>query len=633
MLRRILIVITFLLTAKAAGAAEPKWESHGPYGGLSFGITVDETAPDRVLVKTSRGHVLTTDGGKSWRHVNRPDFRNRWRPIALVRGTLWCEDGGVVHRSVDGKKWDVDGVVSGAVMAFAADGDTLWAIALHVGRDRSATLRMVRREDLGWAVVATFPIPIKPPFRPVARLAVIPGKPAVMRAFVTQFDESNTTLAIGSDDGGRTFTTWGFAPRLWDVVPVPADGPGLVGVSLHHRSGPDGPYVSVDGGRTWKRATEDPRARSLRSIAADGGGRVLLGTTESGILVTNPAFEKIAARGKGLVNENVSSLAFDPGNPSRIWAGTQCGMFRSDDGAKTFAWASRGFEGCQFTGLALGAEGRVLAFEYHQGLRVSEDGGRNWKPVDLAWKKRFGRPYSMVAGGRTIAVSTGDGNDWRITISRDGGKTWSMMRFPGGVKPTGIHPDGAVYASKQGGLLLRAVRGLDFVAFGPKHPKVGPDIHRVLPTADGKKLFLLGELGAVIVSATSGAGDEAVIPPVNQSLLWPLAVLDSGDALYLADRKGRIFRRDPAVGAWESVLSNPGGLLGGVVSDPGRKDRRIALFLDGRVAVSEDRGRTWSTIQKPGGLFTMSDPVVGPDRRLYVTASGAVRTLDLSTLD
>jgi hypothetical protein len=308
-------------------------------------------------------------------------------------------------------------------------------------------------------------------------------------------------------------------------------------------------------------------------------------------------------------------------------------MFRSDDGGKTFAAASNGFSGCQFTGLALGLDGRVLAFEYHQGLRVSEDGGRTWKPMDLSWKKRYGRPYSMVGGGRTIAVSTGDGDDWRVTVTRDGGKTWSMTRFPGGVQPTGVHPDGSVYASRRGGLLLRSVEGVEFVPFGPKHPKIGPDIHRVWPTADGKRLLLLGGLGAVLVSAGSGAGDELVDPPVTGPLLWPLAILDSGDALYVPAPQWRVYRREPETGAWESVFADPGGALSGVVTDPGRKDRRIAVFTNGRVAVSEDRGRTWNTIQEPGPLFPASDAVVGADRRLHVSASGAVRTLDLSSLD
>ena len=42
------------------------------------------------------------------------------------------------------------------------------------------------------------------------------------------------------------------------------------------------------------------------------------------------------------------------------------------------------------------------------------------------------------ARGDTIAASTGSGaKDWRITISRDGGKTWSMRRWPGEIVATG----------------------------------------------------------------------------------------------------------------------------------------------------------------------------------------------------
>jgi len=122
------------------------------------------------------------------------------------------------------------------------------------------------------------------------------------------------------------------------------------------------------------------------------------------------------------------------------------------------------------------------------------------------------------------------------------------------------------------------------------------------------------------------------VPP-GGPFRWHAAALDTGDALYLPARDGRVYRMRWPDGAWEQVLAKIEADLVGIVTDPGRKDRRIAAFLDGRLEISKDGGRTWSPLGKPGRFADVDGIATGPDRRLHLAADGAVRTLDLATLD
>ena len=54
---------------------------------------------------------------------------------------------------------------------------------------------------------------------------------------------------------------------------------------------------------------------------------------------------------EGLYNENISALAADPADENILYAGTQCGLFKSRDGGKKWKWISEGIAGCQTTGL------------------------------------------------------------------------------------------------------------------------------------------------------------------------------------------------------------------------------------------------------------------------------------------
>jgi len=273
----------------------------------------------------------------------------------------------------------------------------------------------------------------------------------------------------------------------------------------------------------------------------------------------------------------------------------------------------------------------VLAFEFHQGPRRSGDGGRTWAPLDLEWRGRFGKVFGVVSRGDTIAASTGGGaSDWRITISRDSGKTWSMLRWPGQVVATGVGPNGEIFVTKRGGDLLRAVAGVQFGVFATGFERLGGEVHRVLPLAGGKRLLLLGPVGAATCDAADGKNLEMLDPPVTGTLHWPDAALDGGGALYVTAPTGRMYRRALPAGAWETVRTEDAQRLVGIVSDPGSKGRRIAAFANGLLLRSDDGGTKWRPLARFGACQAIG---IGTPRRLHVVADGAVRTLDLSKVE
>ncbi|MEN8150595.1 MAG: hypothetical protein ABFS86_12285 [Planctomycetota bacterium] len=627
---RILVTLLVLAVVAPAFAGPPDWECHGPWGGLALRISVDGSAPDRALAMTAHGYFLTTDAGESWRRVA-IEGAARPGPVALAGGRLVSSDGPVVSSSADGVEWKAEGSVNGHVIGFGGDGEgVLRAVVVSAGPKGHLLFRVMVQEDFGWATAARFTEKVDPRAWPVALIRSHPEHPKVLRVFVTNLDATDATIHYGSDNAGRTWQRWVSTPRFWDVVPLSGDGVRFAGLGLHPLRPPKGLFVTADGGRNWTAVSKEPEDMLLRSLAAAPGGRLLLGTVDRHLLDTTPALGDVKVLSNGLVNESVAAVAIHPADPKRVWVGTQCGLFRSDDGGKSFASTSKGLSAGQFTGLVC-AGGRMLAFEFHQGVRISADGARTWAPLDLAWRKRFGKVFGVVARGDVIAASTGDGaNDWRITISRDGGKTWSMRRSPEGIRATGIGPKGEVFVAKKGGTLLRVAQGVEFEGFAAGFTKLGGEVHRVRALAGGKRLLLLGAVAAATCSAADGKDLVLIDSPVGEPLSWPEAVLDAGNALYVTGRSRRMFRRVLPDGEWETVLAKGARGLVDVVSDPGAKDRRIAAFRTGLVLLSGDGGRTWKKMKR----FRSCDAIaVESSRRLHVVADGAVRSLDLSKFE
>ncbi|MFH1570887.1 MAG: choice-of-anchor D domain-containing protein [Gemmatimonadota bacterium] len=124
-----------------------------------------------------------------------------------------------------------------------------------------------------------------------------------------------------------------------------------------------------------------------------------------------------------LAGRNVLSLAVDPEDGDRLYAGTSTGLFVSDSGGG--AWSAVATAGSGILSLATGPEshGLVYAGTLGRGVYASDDGGATWRQSGLL---EAGIIYDLATtrlSARMVYAGTADG----LFASTDGGQKWSRV--------------------------------------------------------------------------------------------------------------------------------------------------------------------------------------------------------------
>ncbi|MDS1270869.1 hypothetical protein RIF23_11205 [Lipingzhangella sp. LS1_29] len=154
----------------------------------------------------------------------------------------------------------------------------------------------------------------------------------------------------------------------------PAPGSGLVD--------PLGFMVSEDSGRTWEvRSLEGEVDFHAMAVGADGAviygwDRQLYRSDDEGRTWHEEPAPELAQL------EGAATLAAHPEDADTVWAGTQAGLLRSEDGGA--AWEPL-FTGAPVTAVVYDSTqpDRLLAYSVADGLLESTDGGSEWD--ELGW--------------------------------------------------------------------------------------------------------------------------------------------------------------------------------------------------------------------------------------------------------
>jgi hypothetical protein len=186
---------------------------------------------------------------------------------------------------------------------------------------------------------------------------------------------------------------------------------------------------STDGGQTWQLVSTvlDPpvdfhamavsKSDSNTIIGFDSGGRGLFKTTDAG-----KTWDKFDYPGK-----YVTSLAISPSDPNVIFAGTNDGIYQSNDGAASWTQLNQ-YRGIGVMALAFDAEGNLYASTEESGLAKSSDLGKTWESinrppdnltatsiaVDSQNKIIYVAGFASPQGYQEVYRSTLDGRNWQL---------------------------------------------------------------------------------------------------------------------------------------------------------------------------------------------------------------------------
>jgi photosystem II stability/assembly factor-like uncharacterized protein len=542
-----------------------------------------------VAFDNLEGVFKTTDGGATWAGVggqHNADIDvlaiDPSRPDVLYSGSY----EGIKTSTDGGHHWSSLGFSEG-IRAIAVDpsdsrkvfagGDQLW-----------------RTTDAGttWTTVNTPGDGIS-----VSSITFDPKHPQVVYAAGTRFGRVRPGI-IKSSDGGSTWETLHAGLSRWAVLDsIVLDPLRPHTVYLAARGQLDttrhvaGVLKSSDAGHTWTSASVGLPRRGVRAIAAGvtAGDTVLLAGTRSGPFLSHDRGGRWFPENDGLRATVVRSLAVDPDDPSRVFAGLDAGgLYRSTDGTRSWERAGRGIpRDTTVAGIDIAPSDPQTVYALaNDVLYASLDGGRTWAkrsgPLLLGGSLRV----LVVSPSHSAVLYLGSGNTGRqILKSTDGGFHWAtaIAGLP--------YPVGSLVIDPAMPWILHA--GTAHGVFTTR--SAGGDWHR-----DGGP------------EAPSSAGPLAIDPE------QPATIYAVGGAFVFktTDRGKTWARYDPRTFGDVSLTS--------IAVDPGEPSLVYLgtdeYFAEGGLKRSGDGGMTWTWVE--GVPAPITRLAIGRDRVIHVGTSG-----------
>lgn len=439
----------------------------------------------------------------------------------------------------------------------------------------------------------------------VYSVAVAARQPALVLA---ASDDAGLLL---SRDAGATWQALPLPPKASSAAVAPSD-PAVIYATFFK----EGLRKSTDGGRSWRDLSQGfPKGVSLHEVAvspaspsdvyvigsdgwngrffwsADGGASWTTVASITPDLAANPTIPKDAQGHAGL--STPKNLAVNPLNPKELFIAANWRPCHSADGGRTLAERVRGADiSCVYD--VRFHKGRVYASAMDEGVLVSADDGRSWKPLwPLAYEPE-------IAGHHwRLAISDHNGVDrilstcspWdnskpnRVVLSENGGASYARL---GAGLPTANPHANTMWGTGYARALAADPRDPDTLYLGiDGDPTNGKDGGGVFKSTDGGKTW--AALAAQPGSRRMFFG-LAVDPTDSRRLYW--GACGSG---------GGLWRSEDGGASWQHVFKNDQWIfnvhvsLDGTVYCPGKNLWRSA-----------DHGKTWKAIT----AFKQSDRLV-----------------------
>jgi photosystem II stability/assembly factor-like uncharacterized protein len=420
----------------------------------------------------------------------------------------------------------------------------------------------------------------------------------------------------------------------------------------------DAVFKSIDGGRTWARASTGLPASRYASlaVAADGSGTLYAGTTADlpppgpnlrqryGVFKSSDGGQSWNPSNNFLFDSghfipDVIALGINPRNPADVLAGLSTGgIFRSIDGGTS--WRSTngaGVDGTGLSGIVFHPSDPLKVFAVGTGLFTSyesSDGGGTWAAF---------RPNGTISSAiafdplNALTVYSGSARGAGVLKSTDGGRNWIRANRglpedpPGAVLPVlslavSPAPSRELYAAVWGAGIFKTVDG------GTSWKSVGgslltPFVSQV--AAAGPSTLFCNPHGAGVWVTRDDAGTwSAVNDGLSESAVTRIAT-DPTDSLllYAASDGGGISKSTDGGNRWSPANSGlPEGHINGVVLSPSDSRVVFAYSLLKGVFKSVNGAASWHPAND--GLDLVVGTPLGPS--ILVATAFAVSPSDPS---
>ncbi|MEX2116212.1 MAG: YCF48-related protein [Bacteroidota bacterium] len=249
-----------------------------------------------------------------------------------------------------------------------------------------------------------------------------------IRTFYTEADERGVLWSAcgngvlrSADGGARWVITTGW--EMTEVLKVAVDPSNS---SIVYAATAYGIFKTMDDGKTWQEKHIGLPMPFTSDVVVDrSDGKRVFAATEEGVLFSNDAGEswKVA----GLKKFGVRTIAQDPSNAARLWAGTQDdGIFRTTDGGVTWKSVNNGLRHKTVYTIAVHPNNSAIVYlgTHGGGVYRTNNGAKKWEQCASG----LGNPdiHSLLVlktNPNIVFAGTLNGGLFRST---DSGKTWQF---------------------------------------------------------------------------------------------------------------------------------------------------------------------------------------------------------------
>ena len=632
-IRRHTLTIAALLLAARAAAQESAWISHGPTDvGLVLDLAVGDAA---AFAATPNGVFRSLDGGASWAQsglagesVSQVLARPGTVVVLAMRRIPPDFEAGYLYASRDqGKSWPP---VPGLPPLNVAGLDP-WHRSTGYAGGMDGSIWRTTDDATSWQRISTTPTGSSAQSFAFDSLAV----------YVQSFDEAGGGYKLyRSSDGGASWTA--VSPPL-PYVGAYAGGatPGVV-----YTAGEGSFCRSADSAATWTCSSVPPYpGRILQIPGGDPGAppRILV-VCQNGVYVSRD--EGLTwARAPGVLGTAGSTTAFaSDASGSLSLAGTDAGIFRSEDRGDSWTPSSAGLQASTISALALDPNEPSAVWTVGPGLFRSPDNGLSWAPVAGQGLPLY--PGFLVAD--PVHSSTLYAGGSAVYRSEDGGASWTSSPSPGDpyINALAVDPVSPqrVWEASYGGLF----RSDDGAQAWNSPAAVAQEVYTVLFDGRQPGTMYAGSYfdvepgfygypsgGSIFVSYDSGASWTKRARDLGSQVVAIATDPFHDGGLYAATYSAGVFRSADRGLTWQGPgLGLPlfPSVIFSLVADPVRSDR-MYVTTDSGVYRTIDGAQTWQLFSSGLGSLQARSLVISPDGKwLHAgTIGGGVFELDLET--
>jgi photosystem II stability/assembly factor-like uncharacterized protein len=618
-MRPALLALALLFSLPLCGQT---WQSLGPPGGDVRTMGHDPRQPGRLYLGTADGHVFGSgDAGAHWRLLGRVGSRLDGVVAAILvdprnsqtlYAAMWTQDpsaGGGVFRSDDGgTTWRESGLIGQAVRALAqapSDPDVLVAGTLggvfrsndagdtwrRISPDADVELRNLdsvavdpRRSDTIY--VGTFHLPWRSSdggrsWTPIP--AGMIDDSDVMSILVDRSDPQRVYASAcsgiyRSENGADLWQKVQgipFSARRTNVIAQDSLHPGSIFAGTT-----EGLWKSDNAGSAWRRMTPADWVINAVDLPAGHPGRVVLGTEELGVMVSDDGGEHFRSSNDGFNHRQIAEVAVDPNRPGRILAVLSHAsepVLATDDGGQSWAPLGSGLAAHQIKRIFASPDGWWVALEAGGLMRYdARDGAwvRAGTPVGAA-----DRPLEAATPARREPRSPGAASATPALDFVVNDIAFAAMRW---------------FAATESGLFVSEDRGVHWQPL-PLGPAANLPVASVRASADGRSLWVVSLRGLVFSSDGGIHWTWHDLPlAAGGALRLDLAPAPvEGQTLVAAALNGLFISRD-AAGTWQQAAA---GLPEVPIEGFAMVGRVFVASLRlGGLFLSLDEGRTWNRV-------------------------------------